>query len=111
MSQITIRDHQAELQMTAALDRWEGEGGAQVSAWALKFETDALSAGDRQILACLGAAVVSSWNELPTDIQRILFQRAAADIAYDAERLKTQIARFLHNRKDHTDSRKGCFNS
>jgi hypothetical protein len=111
MTQTTVRNNQAEFQMTAALDRWEGEGGARVSSWALKFGTDALGAGERHILECLGAAMVSSWNELSTDVQRTVFQHAAAGTTYDAVRLKAQIARFLHNHKDGADIRKGCFNS
>ena len=111
MRQIAVPDHQAELQMTDALDRWEGEGGARISLWALRFETDALETAERHILECLGAAMVSSWNELPTDVQRLLFQRAAADTTYDAAQLKAQIARFLHSHKDRADTRKGCFNS
>ena len=111
MMEMTSRDQQTEVQMTAALDQWEGEGGAQVSLWALRFEADALGAGDRHILERLGAAMVSSWNELPTNIQRTVFQRAAAGTTYNAVRLKAQIARFLHSHKDRADTRKGCFNS
>jgi len=84
MMEMTSRDQQTEVQMTAALDQWEGEGGAQVSLWALRFEADALGAGDRHILERLGAAMVSSWNELPTNIQRTVFQRAAAGTTYNA---------------------------
>ena len=95
---------QAKDQMAAALDRWEGEGGAQVLPWALRYEGGDLGDKERQILECLGAALVSRWNELPTDVQRAIFQHAAANKTYDPARLKAQIARFLHNHKDDADT-------
>ena len=111
MMEITSRDHQTEVQINPALDQWEGEGGAQVSMWALRFEADALGAGDRHIGECVGAAMVSSWKEVPTNIQRTVFQRAAPGTTSDAVRLKAQIARFLHSDKDGADTRKCCFNN
>lgn len=86
---------ETDAQLARALRRWEGEGGA------LPPEPDALAEAERQILKCLGAAVVLEWNHLSRDVQRALFLRAAAvDEAYDPAELKTQIARFLHNHKD-----------
>jgi hypothetical protein len=61
----------------------------------------ALSRAEERVLRCLGAAVILQWNDLPTDIQRILFEDAAS--MSDPERrfrLKQQMARFLHNHKD-----------
>jgi hypothetical protein len=86
------------LNETTAIDRWEGEGGAQALRRA--YEQGQLSGEDRQILECLGAAVVSAWNELPTDIQRAVFRRAASQKTYEPTELKAQIARFLHKHKD-----------
>ncbi|WP_300298211.1 hypothetical protein [Ferrovibrio sp.] len=83
--------------MARALRRWEGEGGH------LATEAAGLVLGDaeRNILQCLGAAAVLTWNDLPMPIQRALFLRATAVRAsYDPLELKTQIARFLHNHKD-----------
>ena len=41
------------------------------------------------------------WNELPTNIQRVLFERAASLSKEDQTlALREQIARFLHNHKD-----------
>jgi hypothetical protein len=82
---------------TTAIDRWEGEGGAQTLRRA--YEQGQLSGEDRQILECLGAAAVSAWNELPTDIQRAVFRRAASQKTYEPAELKAQIARFLHKHK------------
>jgi hypothetical protein len=50
-------------------------------------------------LECLGAALVSEWNDLPTDVQRRLFEHAASGKSHDATVLKTRIARFLHDHK------------
>ena len=48
-----------------------------------------------------GAAVLLQWNDLPTPIQRQLFEHAVAmgEARHTAE-LKEQIARFLHTHKD-----------
>jgi hypothetical protein len=58
-----------------------------------------------RVLKCLGAALVSEWNSLPTDIQRRLFERAAAGKSRPAAALKARIARFLHDHKDAPDGR------
>jgi hypothetical protein len=63
-----------------------------------------LQAAEERILRCLGAAVILQWNDLPTEIQRNLFEDAAS--MSDPERrfrLKQQIARFLHEHKDDTE--------
>jgi hypothetical protein len=79
--------------MATALDRWDEEGGAQDVAWPLPYV-------ERRVLECLGAALVSEWNDLPTDVQRRLFEHAASGKSHDATLLKTRIARFLHDHKD-----------
>jgi hypothetical protein len=73
-------------------------------ARALRYEGGDLGDKERQILECLGAAVVSRWNELPTDVQRAIFQHAAANKTYDPARLRAQIAHFPHNHKDDADT-------
>jgi hypothetical protein len=40
------------------------------------------------------------WIDLPTDVQRRLFEHAASGKSHDAALLKARIARFLHNHKD-----------
>ena len=85
--------------MTTALDRWDEEGGAQDMAWTLPYEVSDLRDVERRVLECLGAALVSEWNDLPTDVQRRLFEHAASGKSHDAAVLKTQVARFLHDHK------------
>jgi hypothetical protein len=82
---------------TAAIARWEDEGGA---ATPLDVKIDQALAENEKILEYLGAAVIMRWGMLPTKIQRELFEHAAslADLGETAE-LKGQIARFLHNHK------------
>jgi hypothetical protein len=54
---------------------------------------------ERQVLQCLGAAVIMRWNTIPTKLQRELFD--CAHTAFDSRQtLKGQIARFLHEHKD-----------
>jgi hypothetical protein len=76
------------------LASWEGEGGARSSP-------RALADAERQTLERLGLAVVMEWNELPTELQRVLFRRAsAAEQSYDPVQLRSRLARFLHDHKD-----------
>jgi hypothetical protein len=88
-----------------ALDRWDGEGGAPAGLWPLPYETGELLEPERRVLECLGAALVSEWSNLPTDVQRKLFEHATSGKLRDAALLKTRIARFLHDHKDDSDSR------
>ena len=78
-----------------ALDRWDEEGGAPAVAWPLPYKTGDLLDAERRVLECLGAALVSEWNDLPTDVQRRLFEHAASGKSHDAALLKARIARFL----------------
>jgi hypothetical protein len=87
-------------ELASALDRLDEEGGAPALPWPLPYETGELLEAERRVLECLGAALVSEWNDLPTDVQRRLFEHAASRKSYDAARLKARIARFLHNHKD-----------
>ncbi len=82
------------------LDRWDEEGGAPAVSWPLPYETGDLLDAERRVLECLGAALVSEWNDLPTDVQRRLFEHAASGKSHDAALLKARIARVLHNHKD-----------
>jgi hypothetical protein len=87
------------------LDRWDEEGGAPAVQWPLPYETGDLLDLERRVLECLGAALVSEWNGLPTDVPRRLFEHAASGKSRDAALLKARIARFLHDHKDALDSR------
>ena len=86
--------------MTSERTRWENEGGALVFSNDLSHGASDLTDIERNVLECLGAAVVREWNNLPTDIQRALFQCATTDKSSDRIQLKSQIARFLHDHKD-----------
>ena len=92
-------------EMATALDRWDGEGGAPAATWSLPYEAGGLLDMERRILECLGAALVSEWNRLPTDIQRKLFEHATSGKSRDTAALKARIARFLHDHKDTSDAR------
>ena len=87
------------------LDRWDEEGGAAATLWPLPYESGDLLDAERRVLECLGAALVSEWSGLPTDVQRKLFEHAASGTSRDAAQLKSQIARFLHDHKDASESR------
>jgi hypothetical protein len=104
----------------AAIARWDDEGGASMSARSntgvraskgvlskrmaeatAELNFDQTPGDAREILECLGAAVIMRWGTLPTKIQRELFEHATslADLAQTAPP-KDKIARFLHNHKD-----------
>ena len=87
--------------LAKAIGRWESEGGLTELQESERGQEIAPQAAEERILRCLCAAVILQWNDLPTDIQRILFEDAAS--MSDPERrfrLKQQMARFLHNHKD-----------
>ena len=78
-----------------ALARWDNEGGAAKGG--PQKARDDLAKEEEHILRCLGAAVIMQWDDLPTAIQRELFEHAISmgKLHHTAE-LKGQIARFLH---------------
>jgi hypothetical protein len=85
-----------------AIARWDNEGGAPKGApQEDRNELAPLTNEEEHILRCLGAAVLMQWNDLPTKIQRELFEHASAmgELNHTAE-LKRQVARFLHQHKD-----------
>jgi hypothetical protein len=87
---------------SGALARWEGEGGASQSKSESNRETRAtLAKEEEHVLRCLGAAVITHWNDLPTKIQRDLFDHpiSMGEPRYTAQ-LKERIARFLHRHKN-----------
>ena len=58
------------------------------------------------MLQYLGAAVLLRWNDLPTNIQRDLFELTFVDIEPGkVAMLKEEIARFLHTHKDDNEGR------
>src|ERR1700733_2587462 len=77
------------------------EGGAAMGArQEARDDMNSLAREEEQILRCLGAAVIMQWDDLPTDIQRELFEHAVSmgKLNHTAA-LKGQIARFLHKHK------------
>lgn len=94
---------QANGHATDAIDRWDDEGGAtpNLASEVLVQQINKLTLSECQVLQCLGAGVVIGWNDLPTDVQRILFTLATTDGASDPVRdLPLRIARFLHHHKN-----------
>jgi hypothetical protein len=91
--------------LARALSRWEGEGGAEEPLQGSEVGLGvAPQEAEERILRCLGAAVILQWNDLPTEIQRNLFDDAASMSNPERRfRLKQQIASFLHDHKDDTD--------
>jgi hypothetical protein len=92
--------------LAKALSRWDNEGGATGSSSAADVGPDlALGIAEERMLRCLGSAVIMQWTDLPTEIQRKIFDDAASltNSARQFE-LKQQIARFLHEHKDDAES-------
>jgi len=73
------------------------DDGVLATALALADSDD----DEDHILRCLGAAVITGWNTLPTKLQKELFDNASSmgDLL-QTDALKGQIARFLHKHKD-----------
>jgi len=88
------------------LSRWEGEGGTPKTAPAVAHDArEALAEKEEHVLRRLGAAVILQWNDLPTEIQRRLFQHAVPMGEWHrTNKLKERIARFLHEHKDDLQS-------
>lgn len=84
-----------------AFARWDNEGGAPKGApQEARDHMASLAKEEEHILRCLGAAVMMQWEDLPTDIQRELFEHAISmGKLYHTAKLKGQIARFLHKHK------------
>jgi hypothetical protein len=102
MTDTEAKDRNASSQLARALAGWESEGGARRRASHHKCDEQAsLTEDEEYVLRCLGAAVLVQWNELPTCIQRRLFDDAACagEPRYTTQ-LKEQIARFLHKYKN-----------
>ena len=102
MTETETKTRNARTQLVGAVADWESEGGASQSASPRnRDERASLTEDEEHILQCLGAAVILQWNELPTCIQRQLFDHAASfGEQRHTTQLKEQIARFLHNHKD-----------
>src|SRR5712671_6982572 len=84
--------------LVRALARWENEGGSLDSDWEKRA---ALIQEEEHILQCLGAALITRWNNLPTEVQRELFVSAVSlSEPLRMAELKQQIARFLHSHKN-----------
>jgi len=66
--------------MANALDRWDEEGGSPAVPWLLPYEPGDLLEVERRVLECLGAALVSEWNSLPTDAAQALRARGVGQI-------------------------------
>ena len=91
---------QKSREMAIALNRWDEDGGASAVAGSLSYEPAGLEDKERRILECLGAALVSEWNDLTTDMQRKLFERATTGNPARGGDLRARIAQFLHNHKN-----------
>ena len=103
MSKRRLSAEKVDPDENAALDRWDDEGGsvAKLNSDAHAADLKSLSPSERQVLQCLGAAVVVEWNKLPTDVQRTLFKHASGKSeTSNADELRARIARFLHDHKD-----------
>jgi hypothetical protein len=82
------------------LEAWEAEGGATAGTPQARGKEATSSAVERPLLARLGAALVSEWNNLPMPLQRAIYNRAVrGNSARNRLALKRQIARFLHDHK------------
>ncbi len=66
------------------------------TGWTPQAFSDDLEAAERDLLSHLGAGVLATWDRLPRDIQKVIFDAAIETDPQDSHRLKTDIALFLH---------------
>jgi hypothetical protein len=78
---------------------------APVDVAGKRLDNKAIAEIEEHILRCLGAAVIMQWNTIPTKLQRSLFDTAGSlGEVPETVQLRGQIARFLHDHKDETNS-------
>lgn len=84
------------------LQRWETDGGAIGPPVNQHSEVPTrLPEKEAFVLQCLGSAVLSLWNGLPTRLQRELFTQALGVVSpRQVAQLKKRMGRFLHDHKD-----------
>jgi hypothetical protein len=90
------------IRLSRALGHGDNEGATPKSARDRERRRRVvLAAEEEHVLRCLGAAVLMQWNDLTPAIQRRLFESAISmgEPRY-TDRLKGQIARFLHKYKN-----------
>jgi hypothetical protein len=77
------------------------EDARSTSQLASEEDRAGLARDEEHVLRCLGAAVIMHWSELPTRIQRELFEHAVSmgEPRHTSE-LKQRIARFLAKHED-----------
>jgi hypothetical protein len=104
MTDTNTTSRKASNQLDGALAGWETKGGAPQAAWRADDAAQvSLSLAEERILQCLGAAVIAQWNDLPTRVQRRVFDHAVSlGDPRHTRQVKEQIARFLHDHKDDT---------
>lgn len=81
------------------IERWLNEGGVQLPTSTEVLDPGVLDEAERRVIACLGAAVVSTWSHFPTDMRRTILQAAIKASTYDATMLKQNVAGFLRGRQ------------
>jgi hypothetical protein len=92
----------AQHQRARALARWEGEGGSLGASANVK---DGLDDVEIRILARIGAAVLTEWDQIPEARQRALTLRAAGPWnPADIRQLKSRIAGVVHDHEKGKDS-------
>lgn len=89
------------IETKTALEEWEAEGGVSAGLpQASEHDAWHLSPPERLLLERLGNALVHEWNNLPTPLQRAVYDRAASGSSSRSRlRMRRQMARFLHDRK------------
>lgn len=77
------------------IERWLNEGGVRLPTSVELLDAGRLDEGERRVIACLGAATLSIWYEMPTEVRRKVLQSALSAATYDAALLKEKVAMFL----------------
>lgn len=81
------------------IERWLNEGGVHFPITTEVLDPGVLDEAERRVIACLGAAVISTWSLFPTETRRTILQAAIKSSTYDATMLKQNVAGFLRGRQ------------
>lgn len=80
-----------------AEDRWNNEGGSQLSVMARSFTIDEIDASDRRILAFLGISVINLWDDLPLTARQKILNGEAVQAAFDKSAVQEKIRQLIQS--------------
>jgi uncharacterized Zn-finger protein len=100
MSEIAIKANGPMIKWAAALECWTGGDGVSLAQGPPVLLESLSVLSQHRLLVRLGVAIMEEWGQLPTSVQRAVFQHATCEEG-DEVVIKTEVARFLHDHAGH----------